>query len=618
MCGILGIVSSKDENISESVFRESLSLMSHRGPDGMNIKKNVGCILGHVRLSIIDLSDLGKQPMYCEFNNKKLMIVFNGEIYNYLEIRDSLLKEGFVFKTKTDTEVLVAAYSLWGENCLDRLNGMFSFAIWDVNRRELFAARDRIGKKPFFYYKHGDTLVFSSEIKAIRNIFPQIQMDPEKFFQYLVLPNNYNSGPIETFFKNIKQLPAGHFIKYKEGGDFLIKKWWSFSDLLKNSKNEQFLPGEFNSIFLDTFNDAVKIRTRSDVKIGLSLSGGIDSTSILSALSKIYDEKGGDIFTFSLCHPGSSTDERGLVQDTVDYFKNKTGTKIIPSFFDFPKTISEEDVIKFCKIHDEPVRSFDVYNQFFLNKKVHESGIKVLLSGQGADEFFWGYPRYYNVKALDDLKRIKVINFIKDVSYISSFYNKKFHSVVLNTFSMMFPSLYFNKRLDYFSHNYFLNKDLLKPELLFNRYNFLNPTDANAFRVAELDYSSLPSLLRDEDINSMSFSVETRAPYLDYRIMELATKIPIEECLKNSQTKYFNRSIFSELIPKNIAWRKTKSGFYEKRTMRYLNNFEMFALKEIKKSDFIKNFIRIGDVDLNNSELLWKLFNVAVLDIKHD
>ena len=271
MCGILGIIQTKPKR---EVINRMISLLKHRGPDskGVYLDKNIG--LGHTRLSIIDLSKASNQPFFSK--NKRYILVFNGEIYNYIELKEILKKKGYNFKTTGDVEVLLNSFIEWGYNCVKKFNGMFAFAIWDKKKKELFCARDRIGIKPFHYYKDRKKFVFSSEIKPLFEA--GIKAEPNEKIIHRFLTKGLYELREDTFFKNINQLPPGNYLVYKNN-KIEISEYWN---ILKETKKSSLSKKEYKDKFKKILHNAIKIRLRSDVPIGVNLSGGIDSPSLLS------------------------------------------------------------------------------------------------------------------------------------------------------------------------------------------------------------------------------------------------------------------------------------------------------------------------------------------------
>jgi asparagine synthase (glutamine-hydrolysing) len=388
MCGICGIINFNNQPVQDSSIRCMMQKMKHRGPDdeGVLIEDNIG--LGFVRLSIIDLSPAGHQPMFSF--DKRYVIVYNGEIYNYIELRQQLIDEGFVFSTQTDTEVLLNAYIKWGEDCLNHLNGMWAFGILDRNAGTVFVSRDRYGIKPLYYLQTSEFFAFASEISPLLCLLPSKPTpDFQTIFDYLVF--NRTDQTENTFFNEFKKLQHGCKLTIvvkrlmteiqKPDLHASIKKWYDIKEKVLNSK------GFKDSIeFRELFSSAIGLQLRSDVPVGVCLSGGLDSSSIVSVLLQDYEKN--DLNTFSAVYNKGQT---GDESDFIDEYKPLLNNM----FYTTPDADSlEYDLFQFIKAQEEPMPDTSPYAQF----KVMESAkgkVVVTLDGQGADEELAGYHYFF-------------------------------------------------------------------------------------------------------------------------------------------------------------------------------------------------------------------------------
>ncbi len=375
MCGIAGIVDIK-RTPDRATLKSMCRALSHRGPDdeGIFIDGPVG--LGHTRLSILDLSSAGHQPM--ETSDKRYWITFNGEIYNFVEIREELAARGLGFRSRTDTEVLLAAYGLWGEACLERLRGQFAFAIYDSLEKRLFLARDRLGEKPLYYTAAKDYFAFASEMKSVlafsraEGAAPQIDLDAvNMYFHYQYVPEPY------TCIKGVKKLPAGHTLTLSVNDlSFEVKKYWDIEAI-------EPLEGDPAGLIRECFDELSRIIIRSDVPVGVSLSGGIDSSAIATFAARHYKD---NMHAFSIGYPGHpECDERRF----AEVFAKGLGLK----FHDIELTADSladefEDIIYSM---DDPIADIAAYGYYSVNRLARQHGVPVLLSGTGGDELFWGY-----------------------------------------------------------------------------------------------------------------------------------------------------------------------------------------------------------------------------------
>jgi asparagine synthase (glutamine-hydrolysing) len=379
MCGIAGVFQFDDFKVDTAKAQLMCDVMAHRGPDGEGAwyNSNSSVALLHRRLSIIDLSDAAAQPMISDDHN--VVIAFNGEIYNYIEIRNELIAHGVSFKTNSDTEVLLKSYMHWGVKCLTHFNGMFAFAIWDEQKQELFCARDRFGEKPFHFYKSDDCFVFASEIKSIKAYLSDISIDQQLLQNYL--DENFVINNSITFFKDVYALePATYLIVSKN--KFEKKKYWSIE-----LKDDNVSFKDSKEKFQSLFNKSIQLRLRSDVPVGSSLSGGLDSSSIVCSLKELDIE---NMQTFSARFK-SELDEGKWIAD-VSNKTNYTNNEVWPD----PSTFLKE-LEKMIWHHEYPPGSASVFAQWCVMKLPRTKGVKVLLDGQGADEYLAGYDelKYY-------------------------------------------------------------------------------------------------------------------------------------------------------------------------------------------------------------------------------
>ena len=537
MCGITGFwVNSTLQNRQE-ILNGMANVISHRGPDDIGYYENdMGVAFAHRRLSILDLSVAGHQPM--ESEDKDLVIVFNGEIYNYKEIAEDLRSKGIQFKTHTDTEVILNSYKTYGIDCLKYFNGMFAFAIWDNKKNIIFAARDRVGIKPFYYYYDNQKFVFGSEIKALLR-FPLIKKEPNynAIINYNVISHQLNH---ETWFKNVFLLEPGNYLIIDNDG-LTKEKYWSPYVNVNYERNYKTTVNDLR----DLIQDSIKIHQISDVEVGAHLSGGVDSSTIVAIASKSNN----NLHTFS-----SGFNGLGLRYDEskeINVVKNMFSTN------HHEITTNGEDVKTFLptifNALDEPEAGPATIPMFFVNKLISENGIKVVNGGQGVDELFGGYSPFF-ILAFKNL-----MSFAKNgVSFPHS--------------ELAYMPQYFQK--------YFKNRDLFKkkgPSIgLWN-----NPKDKSNCIELYQDVSNslqdglfsfekvmlmslkyyLPALLHVEDRMSMIWSIESRVPFLDYRLVEYALTIPSYYKVRKGVSKAVFRDAVRGLVPNEVLDNKIKRGY---------------------------------------------------------
>lgn len=592
MCGITALVNLHNSPVEESILKSMNDSIAHRGPDddGFYTFENVG--FGHRRLSIIDLSSDGHQPMKCL---DKYVIIFNGEIYNYIEIRTELIKLGYSFKTKTDTEVIVAAYHEWDNHCLQKFNGMWAFVILNTENKELFISRDRFGVKPLYYGNNGKYFAFGSEIKQILKIIkPKLNLN--------ILADYFVTGLIShdtnTFFNDVTSFPAGHFMVYQlQTGIYKIEK---FYEIPRRSEIELLDEIDSINLYKATFKSAVQLRLRSDVKVGTCLSGGLDSSWIAAVASRVYkDETSQDFTAITAQSVLKSNDETSYAEmvaksSPIDWLVTS------PNPDDFRNKM--DDVI-YCQ--EEPFGTPSVFMQHFVMQMSKEANCIVLLDGQGGDETLLGYERYFS-------------------TYLRSLSSRKAISEFMN--------LTKNSKLDirdlFLYLFYFSNSEVRKTNLI-NRYSFLNKSflekvnwrqidilanaskDVFELQKLEMESSCLPHLLKYEDRNSMWYGIEARLPFIDYRLVEIGLNLKPEYKIKNGWSKYLSRVATRNFLPKEIRWRKNKFGFESPDEM-WLSDTSFFK-KEIVDSEIVNKICNIDKIDkqLEDKSKLWKLYNIA-------
>lgn len=541
MCGIAGIVQVDGTMPDTAVLRRMAAIIAHRGPDDEGIHVDVGIGLAHRRLSIIDLSPRGHQPMANDSGT--LHIVYNGEVYNYIEIRDGLEKRGHHFCTDSDTEVILRAYEEYGEECLRHFNGMFAFAVWDSHRRCLFAARDRVGIKPFYYAIAGGTFVFASEIKALlRHPAVSSRPDEEAIRRYLLLGNTMSDS---TWYDGIRTLPPGSSLTF-EDGEMSVRKYWDIRYEPEYSRSF----GSFRDELCSLLTDAVKLHLRSDLPVGAYLSGGIDSSSVVSLAAP---QAASGFHTFSAAfEEGKDYDERRY----IDVVSRQFGTvhhEVIPSAADLPGLLP-----RLIWHLDEPVIGAAILPMYRVCELVARSGVKVVNGGQGGDELFGGYPPYYVLaarNAVAALKNGKVsADLLREIPYLPSYLGKGgAFGRLLSRFRPRSPEVAWLRGGDDIRHQV---GDIWQTAL--SSSPATNKFDEMAY--LSLKYF-LSGLLQQEDRMSMAWSIESRVPLLDYRIIEFSGRVPSWMKVRRGVLKALLREAMRDIVPDAILDRTDKKGY---------------------------------------------------------
>lgn len=565
MCGIAGIVSlSKSIDERKITLHKMLKAQAHRGPDAQQDWHDVASSFGHNRLSIIDLSDEANQPMHSSCG--RYVVVFNGEIYNYIEIK-AALHNHFVFTTQSDTEVLLSAYIHWGKSFLDKLSGMFSIAIWDKMEQNLFIARDRFGVKPFYYYQDNTQLVFASEIKTIWAAGISKNKNNKVWANYL----SYGTYglPHETFWETIFQLPAGHYAEISAKNNYKIipKKWYNFVSRVNSI--ESLESTELKTQYTQLLNNAIQLRFRADVPLGMNVSGGLDSSTLIALIHKnLPSHQNIEAFTF-YCND-VKYDELPWVEALLKdkpYHLNE----VLLKSNDVPQLISEMSINQ-----DEPFGGFPTLAYSLLFKEARKKGIKVLLDGQGMDEAWAGYDYYHNNSN----------NIIQG-----------------------------------------LNSSPVRPEVLQHDFsafaekeNYEKPFDSmmKNMQYRDIFYTKIPRALRFNDRISMMHGTELREPFLDYRLVELAFAQDDVVKFENGNTKWMLRQISQEILSNKIALAPKRALQTPQREWiaNELNSYFSDKINQFSKLDFV-NESKVNQIwstynngNQDNSFYIWQWVNL--------
>ncbi len=606
MCGILGSVGK----INIKRFSNSLKLIKHRGPDKTNILVRENIFFGHQRLQIIDLNERSDQPMYSK--NKNYLLTYNGEIFNYLNLKKKLMQEGVIFETTSDTEVLLKSYEFWGKDCIKKFEGMFAFAIYDFKKKELVVARDRSGIKPLYYSFKSGNFIFSSEVDPIVNLLDKVTLNPKSINSFLSFRYVINN---ETFLNEIKELPPGKVLLFKNKR-IKIKSYWSLKIKSNNSLSEEEISYELN----DKVNKSVKNHLISDVPVASFLSGGLDSSVITYEASKLSNYK---INSFVI--------------------KLESGDR---SDSDHAKLLAKKFNTNHNEIYISKKMYFDKLNQI-LNNSSYPSGVpneiainiasniikqknSVILTGEGADELFGGYGRIFS--SYNDFELLKKNNL-----------NQKLKDSIYKKYS----DFKFKKRIDHFYHLYDYTRGysekLLNKKFSFSYKNYFQKyfekykSFDDQTQIQSIFYKiHLPCLLKRIDLNTMSSGLEARVPFLDNDIVDYIFQIPsslkIKKIKKYSKnllidemsekfdvTKYILKKTYKDKLPRRIVSRK-KIGFpvplnnwINSETFRLfkdtIQNGTLMSEKIINQEEINNIFANKKNLE-KHSMLIWSLYSV--------
>lgn len=594
MCGISGIINTDGSAVDREMLMRMNTLIAHRGPDAEGIFTEGTFGFGHRRLSILDLTDDGHQPMSYR---GRYTITYNGEVYNYLELRAELEAKGYGFSSRTDTEVILAAYDRWGEGCVTRFNGMWAFALYDRQTGTIFCSRDRFGVKPFYYTETGGRFIFGSEIKQLLEHFGVRRVNRAILADYLLY--GFEEHTNETFFEGIFKLEPSHNLVYDlKTHTYEIRGYFDLeNDAPLNDPDE----GESIAKVYEALERAVDLRLRSDVKVGTCLSGGLDSSSIAAIASKRYFKLSGERFT--AIHAKSveaKTDESRYAREAAEH----CGLALIE--VEPPLETITEKVREVVYTQEEPFGGPSVFMQYFVMEQARAHGCSVMLDGQGGDETMFGYEGYYPFYFASLLSGWKWGVFMREFSRLRPFKLSKrcilkgVLSVLVGNGAGRFKHYVKRKQLGWRTAY-----DGKRLDALFARRDF------KAFQKREIMRRNLPHLLRYEDKNAMRHSVETRLPFVDYRFVGAAVSVRDELKFKNGYLKYILRKAVEPLLPASIVWRRDKFGF-EAPTDTWIRMHKGEMLAAIGRSALLAEVIAPTPEALSNNAMLWKLYNVAI------
>ncbi|HIP27499.1 MAG TPA: asparagine synthase (glutamine-hydrolyzing) [Flavobacteriaceae bacterium] len=602
MCGIVGFNKKNTEILSKMI-----KSIHHRGPDDFGSFESENCSLGHVRLSIMDLSNLGHQPMIY----KNLKMVYNGEVYNFREIREELIAADYSFLSDTDTEVIIKAYHYWGIQSIDKFIGMFAIAIYDEKSSDLVLIRDRVGVKPLFYYHKNNEFVFASELKPIMEYNNNIKINNKALNEYFKL--GYVSSNL-SIFENCYKLPAGHYAIYNTKKlTFKIKEYWSilpYFKLKKFQKTEKELIDELENILINAF----KYRMVSDVPVGVFLSGGIDSSIVAAILQKHH----GNIHTFTIGFNESKYDESPYAKEIADYLGTIHTEKILGA------KEAKRILHDFVNIYDEPFADSSGIPTIMVSQVAKDANIKVVLSADGGDEIFCGYERYWEMNKrwtkvssiptpLRYLLKAIVSGLSKLVPNKSISYKLQILKDLLgykDLHEMYTSSISFFKDTDL---QELMQKKEVKPQSF--PYNG-NESSMEKMMLWDYHHYMVDDILTKVDRATMSVSIEGREPLLDHRIAEFMAQVPFKYKYKDGTSKYLLKKVLERYIPKEMTNRPKKGFsipvlewfkgdlkvlFEENFSENQINKHQLFNYRYIQSlyKDYEKNN------NLNNTNKLW-------------
>jgi asparagine synthase (glutamine-hydrolysing) len=608
MCGIAGIWNLNENVLPMERLVKFTDSIIERGPDGSGYElfQNNTLGLGHRRLSILDLTEAGKQPMF--FADNRYAITYNGEVFNFEEIRTELESKGYIFKTQTDTEVLLAAYHQWGEGCLNRFNGMWAFAIWDEKEQELFMARDRFGIKPFYYlHKPGEIFAFASETRA----FKQLDGYAREFDMQMIdfqLEGARIHGSGYSIYKEIYQILPGHCVRLKKNGPFKQKRWWHIKDHVRSNipKTLEAQAEEFYTIF----RDACRIRLISDVSVGTALSGGLDSSSVYSVVYDLLqnesmhrthaDSQKAFVATF----PGLLADERHYAEEAISYTKGPA--VFLDQEYGYLPDRVVSDTLLFDALNVGPITSV---SGIYAGMK--KSGITVSMDGHGVDEMLYGYRDmiynlFYHFYKKGDFSKARMIQDVLIPTYHEVEQDGAMHNIQnlmnaarnpLNKIKTMIKWLIKGESIDrstYMTHPAMTG--------LGEPYDFSEMDYVDRMVFQETFVDTLPSIFRDFDRAGMMNSVEIRMPFMDWRLVSYIFSLPFESKVNHEFNKLVLREAMKGKMAEGIRTRKHKIGIGSPVEHWFKTDLKTWALDLLHSQSYRQNQYTIDSAFIENLE----------------
>ncbi len=602
MCGIAGFIDTKlTKDTAQQTINAMLHATVHRGPDDSSSWVDEKITLGHNRLSIIDLSDTNNQP----FVYDDVVIAFNGEVYNYIELRKELEALGYAFSTHGDTEVICAGYKAWGIDCAKRFMGMWSFALWDKTKQQLFCCRDRFGIKPFYFTYDSGRCYFASEYKAFKAI-PDFDRSLNEDQLRRGLAMKWASYHHQTFYKSLQQLLPGHYM-IVSNGRMHMDKYWSLDFTTKSSLSQ----GDKKEAFFELFKNSMMLHSRSDVRNGMCLSGGLDSSAIASMHSVLFPET--RIKSFTIFYEGKdAVDERPFVKEVINKYSN-----IDPHYFTPTESDLQAHFHHAAYSADVPLYGSSYLSQYFLMKLAASEQVKVVLDGQGSDEYLGGYLHSFYRLIGNKLASGNIpaaISILRKLQAREGFGAKK-----ALDFLVKGGVSAFSDEVDMYKLEYGRMESLVgggKPVM-----EFANVTEDkfNNFLNHLLFSTTLQTLLHHEDRNSMAFSIESRVPFLDHRLVEFAFSLNAEDKISpDAETKYILREGLKPILPKAIYERKDKKGFVTPGEVKWLNgplkhlldiDYSTLSWMNAGKAKSMVEAYKKGDT--SQAKTVWAIANTA-------
>jgi asparagine synthase (glutamine-hydrolysing) len=591
MCGIAGLVSLDGTGPDLGLLNRMSEAAAHRGPDGSGVVSRGAVALAHRRLAIVGLGPGGAQPMVTA--DGRLAVTYNGEIYNWLELRHELRGLGHTFSTDCDTEVLLAAYAEWGARCVDRFNGMWAFVVHDAQARTVFCSRDRFGVKPLLWARIGQTVAFASEPEQLLAVVPSRRADRTTVRSFLA--SGIDEPLKATFFEGIAKVPGGHSLTINlEAGTVRERREYSLTDrITKLAETAEDAAGTIG----EALRASVSLRLRADVPVGTCLSGGLDSSAVASLAAPAYRTARGEAFRAITAVSEDPANDESRWASMVAKRAGLEWITVSPRYDDFTQTIDEV-----IRTQQEPFGGPSICMQWFVMRTAREHAIPVLLDGQGGDESLLGYRRYYAAALISELRANGLSGAIRLVrGWRRGGGQLALGSLLAHASVLAFPWM---ARLKVRLRSGWMHEP--PPATGLPEAEAAACNDVRALQVLDIERANLPALLRFEDRNSMRFAVEARLPFLDFRVVEAAVGLPTTAKIHHGWTKWPLRSAVADALPEEVAWRRWKIGF-EAPTSRWMARHDESMRAEVRRSRIIDELAKPGVIERRWGRMHWSV-----------
>lgn len=615
MCGIIGYQTKSDSTADIEPLIKAIELISHRGPDdrGIILANRKGEItndesqfphflaLAHVRFSLVDLTNAGHQPFVSE--DERIVLIFNGEIYNYIELKQELISKGLVFNTQSDTEVFMRAYQYWGVDCFSKFVGFWACVIYDKVIGKVLLARDRIGQAPLYYCQKNNSLIWASEIKGILSLIPEERNNINEDAVFYFANWLKRDFADRTFYQNIRSFPRASYAWIEEDGSFTCEKYWHLPERLSES---EISIDKAVSQFRTLIDEATRVRLRLDAPVALQLSGGLDSSTLLASAVKFCDR----LEVYTVKYGEGDLDEEPFANMVAKMYSQQVNYHVVKplerNFLD--------EIPAYASHMDEPFHSPNQLSSQYIWRQMKEKSIRAVIYGAGGDEVFAGYgSEYYAPHLTSLLRQGKLLRFIKDFYSYSEYPEKVSPKDYAVAIAKLFPTI---PRKATLGQIHFVDRSINPLCEAVSKPVFSPPNEINARIKANMEDWRMNYWLRVDNINSMMIPIELRTPFIDHRVIEYAFTLPTTYLIRDGWLKWIIRQSMEKQLPKEIVWRRKKMGFpfplyqWQKDNKGFFQDLLLKAdCPYVDSAKLFKHFDRLNS---QHTDYLWGLISILL------